>query len=210
MNGNLYEQFNACTTVEYTHVENDGSYAVLRDGERLTLFFEKSNGLLDWWNNFNFPAKPYRKMHDLWFCHRGFLKVWKSVEPYVAEHINNPEIKEIAIIGYSHGGAIALLCHEYVKYNRPDVTVTGVGFGAPRVLWGCANKTVMERFAGFQVVRNGKDIITHLPPVFFGFRHTSPVVKVGTSTGFIKDHFPERYSEALKNIVTNNEGESAK
>ena len=76
-----------CLTIEYTHTKSDGSYAVKRDGDKLTLFFEKSNGFTDWLNNFNFPAKPYREMNDLWFCHRGFLKVWKSIEPYIKNDI---------------------------------------------------------------------------------------------------------------------------
>jgi len=185
---NLLEKFEACTATVYTHVENDASFAVKKNGDRMTLFFEKSNGLTDWWNNFYFPAKPYRRMKNLWFCHRGFLKVWKSIEPYIVQEINDPNIKEIDIIGYSHGGAVAQLCYEYVKFNRPDVSVTGVGFGAPRVLWGFARKIVKDRFEGFKVVRNGKDLITHLPPLLFGFRHICEVVKVGESKGLIKDH----------------------
>lgn len=197
MASSLLDKFNACNTAEYTHVENDGSYAVKRMGETLIIYFEHSNGCLDWWNNFDFPAKPYRAMKGLWFCHRGFLKVWKSIEPYIAYDILDHTITKIDIIGYSHGGAIAQLCYEYVKYNRPDVEVTGVGFGSPRVLWGFAQKSVMERFAGFVIVRNGKDIVTYLPPCILGFRHIGTVLKIGKSEGLIADHYPERYQEAL-------------
>lgn len=197
MIGNLLDKFNACITIRYTHVENNGSYAIVQDGDTLTLFFEKSNGIVDWWHNFNFPAKPYRKMPDVWFCHRGFLKVWKSIEPYIARDIHNPSIKKIDIIGYSHGGAIAQLCYEYVKYNRPDVEVAGVGFGAPRVLWGYACERVLDRFRGFQVIRNGNDLITHLPPMFLGFRHACKIIKIGQSIGLIRDHFPFQYYKAL-------------
>lgn len=197
MMDNLLEKFNACITKKYTHVENNGSYAIEQDGDTLTLFFEKSNGIVDWWHNFNFPAKPYRKMADVWFCHRGFLKVWKSIEPYIARDIHNPSVKKIDIIGYSHGGAVAQLCYEYVKYNRPDVEVAGVGFGAPRVLWGYACERVLDRFRGFQVIRNGNDLITHLPPAFLGFRHACKIIKIGQSIGLIRDHFPFQYHKAL-------------
>ena len=197
MKNELLEKFNACTAAEYIHIENDASYAVQRQGEVLTLFFEKSNGIVDWWNNFDFPAKPYRAMENLWFCHRGFLKVWKSIEPYIAYDILDPTITKIDIIGYSHGGAIAQLCYEYVKYNRPDVEVTGVGFGSPRVLWGFACKAVMERFSGFVVVRNGKDIVTYLPPCILGFRHVGTVLTIGKSEGLVADHYAEKYQEAL-------------
>lgn len=203
----MLEKFNACLRAKYTHVENDGSYAVNRNGSKLTVFFEPSNGRTDWKNNFDFPIKPYRQMKNLWFCHRGFLKVWKSIEPYIKNDINDSTIKEIDIIGYSHGGAIAQLCYEYVKFNRPDVIVTGVGFGSPRILWGFARKTVKDRFEGFLVVRNGNDIVTHLPPIFFGYSHICKVVKIGESKGLIKDHYPERYSLALKEGETNERAE---
>ena len=180
---NLLQKFNACLRAKYTHVENDASYAIERDGSKLTLYFQKSNGRQDWWNNFYFPAKPYRDMKNLWFCHRGFLKVWKSIEPYIAADIADPSVTTIEIIGYSHGGAIGHLCFEYIKFNRPDIEVTGYGFGSPRVMWGFAKKSVKERFKGYTVIRNGNDLITHLPPIFFGFRHICEVIKVKDSEG---------------------------
>lgn len=193
----MKNKFNAVMRAKYTHVENDGSYAVKRDGEKLTLYFQGSSGLTDWKNNFDFPAKPYRRMDSVWFCHRGFLKVWKSIEPYVAPDILDLTITTIEVIGYSHGGAMAQLCYEYIKFHRPDVAVTGYGFGSPRVMWGFASAEVMERFKGFVVIRNGRDIITHLPPLFLGFRHACEVKKVGESVGPILDHFPSKYRKAL-------------
>lgn len=193
----LLKKFEKCLSTKYKHVDNDASYSIVRNGHTLHLYFEWSNGATDWRNNFDFPAKPYRDMKNTWFCHRGFLKVWKSIEPHVADVIADPSVYTIDIVGYSHGGAIAQLCYEYVKFNRPDVKVEGVGFGAPRVFWGFASKKVMQRFEGFCVVRNGHDIVTHLPPVIFGFRHVGDVIHVGKSVGPIKDHYPEKYKEAL-------------
>lgn len=205
----MLKKFNAClqltTDNKYAHVENAASYYVQREGDVLNIYFEKSNGATDWKNNFNFPAKPYRDMKNLWFCHRGFLKVWKSIEPYITEEILNPEIKFINIVGYSHGGAIAQLCYEYVKFNRPDVEVTGVGFGAPRVFWGFASEKVTNRFKGFIVVRNGEDIVTKMPPWFFGFRHVGEIMQIGQTDSHhkcgigcaINDHRPNSYRASL-------------
>lgn len=199
----MLESFKNCLAARYVHVENEASYYVMRritpDTTKLEIYFEWSNGATDWKNNFNFPAKPYRKMNNLWFCHRGFLKVWKSIEPYIMKDILDASVKEINIVGYSHGGAIAQLCYEYVKFNRPDVVVTGLGFGAPRVFWGIASRAVKTRFEGFKVIRNDCDIVTHLPPVIFGFRHLCEVVKIGIgSKGPIDDHRPESYIESLE------------
>ena len=194
----LLEKFKKCYNAKYTTVANDASFCVERDGSRLTLLFEKSNSNEDWKSNFNFPAKPYRQMKNKWFCHRGFLKVWRSIEPYIEKEIKDTSVTEIDIIGYSHGGAIAGLCYEYVKFNRPDVVVTGVGFGAPRVLWGFLRKAVKRRFDGFIVVRNGRDIVTHVPPVLFGFRNIGTLKKVGKKDqGFVESHYPAAYIEAL-------------
>ena len=194
----MINKFKECLRANYTTVENCGDYSVERDGETLKIFFEWSDGATDWKNNFNFPAKPYRKMKNKWFAHRGFLKVWKSIEPYLAEYINDLTVSKIDIVGYSHGAAVALLCYEYVKFNRPDVEVSGVGFGSPRVFWGFACKEVMKRFEGFIVVRNGRDLVTHVPPLVFGFRHVGELKQIGKSKGIIRDHTKRRYIEALK------------
>lgn len=197
----LYNKFLSCILIDYTHVENEASYAVFKEGDTLSLYFQHSNGKIDWKNNLDFPAKPYRDMEHKWYCHRGFLKVWKSIEPYIAEQINDPTVKNIEIAGYSHGAAIAALCYEYVKYHRPDASVSGVGFGAPRVLWGFASKTVLDRFKGFVVVRYSKDIVTHVPPTFLGFRHVGEILKIGgKSKGLINDHRPENYVEGLDEL----------
>ena len=181
---NLYKK---CLSANYTTVENGADYAVRQIGTRLYLFFEWSDSATDWKNNFNFPAKPYKDMGKLWFCHRGFLKVWKSIEPYVKDAIMRPTVKSVTIVGYSHGGAIAALCHEYVWFNRPDLRdkLEGYGFGAPRVFWGwymC--KELKDRWVNFHIIRNINDIVTHMPPVIFGFRHINNVIKIGEKGQF--------------------------
>lgn len=186
--------------VKHTQLEQEtASFFVEREGDTLRLLFEESNGETDWRNNFRFfarPTKPYKDMGAAWFAHRGFLRVWKVIEPHLAEQIADQTVKRIEIAGYSHGGAIALLCFEYCKYHRPEIPVDGFGFGAPRVVWGPIPKDVKERLAGFRVIRNNNDLVTHLPPVLFGFRHVSTVVKIG-QTNPLKDHTAEQYLSHL-------------
>lgn len=203
---NLYKAFNECLETEekYIHVENGGDFFVKREGSTLRIFFEWSDGFEDWINNFRFlavPKKPYKSMKKLWFCHRGFFKVWKSIKPYIEADIHNLDIRKIEIVGYSHGAAIALLCYEYCVFNRPDVEVKGVGFGCPRVFWGIVPRSVKERFNNFLVVRNCNDIVTHVPPALFGYRHISKILKIGegNSEGLIDDHREENYIAHLKN-----------
>jgi hypothetical protein len=179
------------------------SYFVEREGNTLRILFEESNGRTDWRNNFRFlavPTKPYKGMTSVWFVHRGFFGVWEVIEPQLAELIADPTVERIEIGGYSHGGAIALLCFEYCRYHRPEIKVEGFGFGAPRVLWGPVPKDVQERLADFRVIRNGDDLVTHLPPLFLGYRQVGKLEEIGAPVGPIKDHYPNAYLSALDGI----------
>ena len=117
----------------------------------------------------------------IWFAHRGFLRVWKEIEPSLAPEIADKSIEKIVLAGYSHGGALAMLCHEYVWYHRPELRerLEGYGFGAPRVFWGIKTKALKERWTRFLVIRNLDDIITHLPPWILGYSHMGKVLKIG-------------------------------
>lgn len=199
---NLSKLFLKTRRVRYTHLEETASFAYERKGSTLYIYFEESNGATDWKNNFDFPAKPYRDMHNKWYAHRGFLKVWKIIEPHLKEQILDDNIKYIVISGYSHGAAIALLCHEFCKYNRPEILIEGYGFGCPRVVWGSLRKAVKKRFEGFTVIRNGKDLVTHVPPMVLGYRHIGKLIKIGRGKGYrpIESHFPSNYKNELRDL----------
>lgn len=189
--GKLLDLFNRVLTAKYLHTTpNQGSYAYEIEGSTLYLLFEKSNGDTDWSNNFKFPAKPYRDMGITWYAHSGFLTVWKEIEPYLAAVIRQPEIKKIIISGYSHGGAIAALAHEYVWFNRPDLRhdLETYAFGAPRVFWGFYIPDILkERWATFTVIRNGRDTVTYLPPVMFGYRHVGKILHINKDREILVD-----------------------
>lgn len=190
----LKKLFNDTLCAEYTHIaEETASYCTRRDRSTLYIYFQWSNGKTDWRNNFDFPAKPYRNMKDKWHAHRGFLKVWKVIEPYIEAEILNPDVKRIVISGYSHGAAIAVLCHEYCKFHRAEIDIKGYGFGCPRVAWGSLPATVKKRFEGFTVIRNGCDIVTHVPPAVFGYRHVGDMIHIGKSSGYdmITSHYAD-------------------
>ena len=77
----LSDLFLKCLRGPFIHTDNSGDYYAERIGDTLYIYLECSSGEEDWRNNFDFPAAPYREMNDgIWFCHRGFLRVWKSVE----------------------------------------------------------------------------------------------------------------------------------
>ncbi len=197
----LYDLYNRILSADYIQLEeNAASYRTEVTDDTLYIFLQWSNGKVDWRNNFDFPAKPYGEMKHLWFVHRGFLRVWKTIRDAIREQVADESIKHIVIAGYSHGAAIAALCHEYCVFNRPDIDVSGYGFGAPRVVWGFLNGTVKKRFDNFFVIRNCRDIVTHVPPVAFGFRHVGNMIKIGVGEkyGLVDSHRPENYTAELK------------
>lgn len=205
MKDNLLSLFKQVLNTKYTTIPQSGAsfYYEMR-GCTLYIFFEHTNGIVDWRNNFDFPAKPYREMENKWFVHRGFLQVWKSAKEYLKEQILNKNVKGIIIVGYSHGAALALLCHEFCVFNRTDIAnnIYGYGFGCPRVVYGFLKRKIYERFKNFYVIRNCRDIVTHLPPTLFGFRHVGTIIHIGKNAnyGLISSHKSESYIEQLEKI----------
>ncbi len=198
----LKQLFISCLEADYSDVENGGSFAYVRDGELLYLFFEKSNGGEDWMNNLSYHAVSRGRAFDEWFCHEGFLRVFESVLPYIEPLILNPTVRKIVSVGYSHGAALTLLCHEYIYGARTDIrdNCLGFGFGCPRVVWGTV-KGEGERWRSFYMIRNIGDIVTHLPPRALGYRHVGNVIEIGASEKYsgIDAHRAENYILELEN-----------
>lgn len=197
--------FNRCLNAKYIHCQEDGDYAIQVEGNVLYILFEWSDSTCDWFNNFDFPAKPYRDMDDKWYAHRGFLRVFKAMQDRIELEVQtillvNGEIDTIKCIGYSHGAALALLATENMAYlYGKSLKIEGCGFGCPRVVWGKIPKSLKERLASFTAIRNIPDIVTHLPPALFGYRHIN-LKKVGRlgRCSPIKAHYPEAYIKELR------------
>ncbi len=178
----LSELFADCLGASYIHAEKGGDYALKRRGSSLFIFFEDSDGAEDWRNNLDFPAKAYAREGDVvFYAHRGFLSVWEALLPHIEDAVLDRGIKKIVAAGYSHGGALALLCHEYIWYRRKDLrdTLESYGFGAPRVLWGVYTPAFKKRWERFTVVRNIDDAVTHLPPAVLGYTHVGTLLEIG-------------------------------
>ncbi len=204
----LKEHFERCLHATYTELENGASVAAEQEAGCLYLLFQHSHGMTDWLNNLNFHAVPYREMQPVWQCHEGFLKVWKSARPFVEEAVAQAlraGVREACIIGYSHGAALAVLCHEWFFYHFPTLRthLSGYGFGCPRVLYGCLPPRIAQRWERFFVVRNLDDVVTHLPPRAMGYCHVGNLVEIGSADRYspIDAHRPENYEKELKEII---------
>ena len=173
--------FARCLEAPYVQADLSASYFVDRKGAVLYIYLQDSEGAEDWRHNLDFPARPYGSSD--WMAHRGFVKVWRVIEPIVAEAIQDPKIRSVVTVGYSHGGALAVLCHEYVWYHRPDLRLhmEGYGFGAPRVIWGRLDANARQRWEHFSVIRNLDDPVTHLPPSALGYVHVGKMLEIGAA-----------------------------
>ncbi len=199
----LCELFDLCLKATYRHTEMGGDYAFVRKGKTLYLLFQWSNGCEDWKHNLDFPVAPYEDMGKHWYCHRGFLKVFKAIKPHIVQTLKTTDAKEMIVVGYSHGAAIATLAHEYIWYHRPDLreNLWGYGFGCPRCFWmPYICEDLRSRWTNFFPIRNRGDLVTHLPPAFLGYRHVNRPVKVGTfgKYNMFNAHRPENYERELK------------
>ena len=189
--------FTQCLSRSYLTVGHDVDYAIERRGDGLYLWFESSSGTEDWRKNLHFPARPYRsEKGDLpWFAHRGFLEAWNGVRQITADAVMDETVRSVTVVGYSHGAAIAVFCHEYVWYHRPDLrdALFGYGFGCPRVLWGRRNAELVSRWEHFTVIRNIDDVVTHLPPSALGYFHVGSLLEIGERGRYsaIDAHRPE-------------------
>ncbi len=183
-------------------MENSGDFALESIGEHLYIYLECSDGVMDWKNNLDFVAVPYKDMSEGWQAHGGFVRVWRSVKDYVEREILDKKYKKITIVGYSHGAALAVLCHEFAYFHRPDIrgNIYGYGFGCPRVIWGKVKREIAERWRNFTVVRNVDDMVTHLPPKILGFTHVGRMLKIGGAGKYSRTdaHRPENILHELR------------
>ncbi|MBO7739932.1 MAG: hypothetical protein J6S34_00240 [Clostridia bacterium] len=193
--------FERCLTADYIHTNKEASFAVERQGERAVIYFEASNGLFDWKHNFRFASRAYSLTGEDYRCHRGFLTVFLSALPFLEKTLRDKSIKEITVVGYSHGAALALLCFDYIACKREDLSgsLFGYGFGTPRVFKGRVSKEAKARFRQFTYITNRGDIVTHLPFRLFGYRHVKKQQKIGKRGKYssVDAHRPENYRAEL-------------
>lgn len=172
----------------------------------LTIAFRGTDSKGDWASNFMFSKKaiPYGNAESKIRVHEGFLNAYKA--PSVRDKIQglmNQSVRHVRITGHSRGAALAVLCAVDLNYNFPDRCIETVLFGCPRV----GNKAFAKSFNRrvFMTVRveNGGDIVTHVPPWLFGYRHVGIRYHVGRPLLLsVLDHEPRRYYRNILGEIT--------
>ena len=198
----MLELFKRCLNANYIHTAEGGDYAIETEGNISYLLFEWSDGLEDWKNNLNFRTVKIDR-GEPWFVHRGFANVWNAMKQEVLSEINltikRKKVEAVLCIGYSHGAALSLLAQETLAgIFGKTLHIEGYGFGCPRVVKGKLPKEVEARLQNFYTIRNVPDIVTHLPPAAFGFRHIH-MIEIGEKGkyGPVKAHTSQAYINEL-------------
>ena len=207
----LYDLFDQTQWREkWQTIGNHVNYDTQIINNTLIIFFQGSNEKIDWIRNFVFKKKPYKHMDVSWKAHSGFVRAWKEcddiigmiVGEFVARCLDKGASPNVLISGYSHGGALAMLCHEYIWFNWPILRnhLETYAFAAPRVMGHYkVPKEVQDRWKNFYLVRNGKDIVTHLPPRIFGFCHAGWYeIYTNYHIGIFKDHMQQHVKEGIQ------------
>lgn len=171
----LYELINK-TAYKKTGLDVDWTIFV-NDGEKTVyLLFAPSNSKLDWFNNFRFPVKLYKKQQSKMLVAKGWGNAWKSCNDIVTrttlKFYDVNEGYKLVISGYSYGGAIALLAAEDIAYrSNNSIKPNVITFGAPKPLFGKRSVRYVESCCNsITQYAHASDIVTYLPP-FFGYKH---------------------------------------
>lgn len=196
------ELFYTCWTGNYTQAGESVSYMFKEQGDELYIYFQGSSEPVDWIRNFLFKKRPYKDMEIPYKVHRGFLAAWKEVEDIVIAKLTEKDWKAVYVVGYSHGAALAMLCHECVWFHLTDKErVHGYAFEGPRVYgsW-TVKKELKERWKNFTLFRNNTDIVTFVPPWILGYCHVGTIQPIGQDKtyGVLKSHYPENVYQSLK------------
>lgn len=191
----LVKLFYECAYVgDYQTVRHDVNYKFVIDDDCLYIYFQGSNSITDWVRNFMFKEVAF----ETFKVHRGFYNAYMEVRNIILDKVYSKEWKEVVVVGYSHGGALCTLATQDIRYHFPNIKLYGYAFESPRCV--SVNKKQKEMWKDLTVIRDGCDIVTHLPPMIFGYSNVGTMLKIKGDTKLvdkwyiprcIKYHYPQ-------------------
>ena len=202
----LLELFHKCAyEIVYEQIGDSVNFKFIKNEDTLYIYFQGSNSITDWVENFMFTQKVYKEFR----VHKGFYRAYSQVRDLMLDVIYNGKYKNIIVVGYSHGGALCQLAHEDIVYHFPQLNVHSYAFESPRCLK--VPKKYKERWKNLTVIRNGTDIVTHCPPKLFGYTDLGAMIKIKGDTSLvenkcpkcIKYHYPQCVEDGLEKNAHN-------
>ncbi len=160
--------------------------AFVKKDDQVYLLIMGSNEWKDWFYNFWFFAKkvkPYNVTSNI-RVHIGFYKSYLYIRDLVHLYIKSNNVKSLIVMGQSHGAAVTVLASLDIKYNFEDIDIAAVLTGCPRAGNDEFAKSYEKRIDHVYRFKYGCDLITKLPPKFFGFADVGPEMHVGPKDTF--------------------------
>lgn len=115
--------------------------------------------------------------------HFGFDKSYNSseVKEKIHEILKNSPVDNVYITGHSYGAALAALCALDLSLEFSNIDCEVLLFGCPRI-----GNRYFKEFYNFQLFKtlrvvNKGDIVSHLPPWFFGYKHIGTKILIGNT-----------------------------
>ncbi|KAI0104862.1 extracellular lipase [Nemania sp. FL0031] len=149
-----------------------------------------SHSIRNWITDFEFIQKDCSSLASGCKVHSGFAKAWDEISSAVltavkAAQAANPSYK-IIFTGHSLGAAVSSLGAAYARQQGLSVDI--VNFGSPRV-GNSAFATFVSNQAGVEYrVTHLDDPVPRLPPIIFGYAHTTPEYWLSDGTALTTDY----------------------
>jgi hypothetical protein len=191
------ELFDKCLSGPWTVSGDDVHYKLTREADRLTLVFSPTWNKHGWRHNFDFAAQMYKDSSTVMLVHKGFKEMYHSVRDEITGRIKDEiaaGVRYLVCLGYSQGGALAVLAHEDACFQFTGLDVYTVSFGAPKVIFA-PSEYIRSRFIGLSRYVVQGDPVPMIPP---WFSHVGNRVLVGPpSLLWPWNHKPEAYLRSL-------------
>lgn len=175
---------------ERPNVVSDMAHALIVDcGNAIIVAFRGTKDIRDFVTDaecFRGPFNEETKVPSLpetQEVHCGFACAWKSIAALIPPQL--PDGKPVFVTGHSLGGALAILCAQYLQAREFCVQAVYT-FGQPRVGNGAFARACHAALGSrtWRVV-NRADIVPRLPGWLMGYRHAGQEVFV-TALGPLK------------------------
>ncbi|KAF5009386.1 hypothetical protein FDECE_4399 [Fusarium decemcellulare] len=143
--------------------------------KEIVLSFRGSSNIRNWLANLDFGQSDCTLTSNCG-VHTGFQNAWNEVASKAKAAISsalksNPTYKVIAT-GHSLGGAVATIGAANLRAGGTPVDI--YTYGSPRVGNSELAAFISNQAGGEYRVTHGRDPVPRLPPLVFGYRHTSP------------------------------------
>jgi hypothetical protein len=162
---------------------------------------DSSDNARDWKSNFGYRQKvmPYAESASSKVrMHGAYAEGWMRVRNDVHQAFIESHCKSVLVCGYSMGGGVAPICaldFQYTFEIPSDMIKCVIGDG-PRVFNKAGMESYNRRVPNTIRLKWGNDIVTKLPPPFFGFWHVGKELHLGPTERWWKmsllDHDPAR------------------